>query len=120
MRLNLTVVRYLTAAAVAVVLMVLLAVVGIAVARGTDVNSSQLIGLLAFVGTLVGLLVSLINGGAAAAAAQTQGTVLTEVRDKVNGHLERHLGHTDDQVRAIVDEQLQQRLASPPLPPEEV
>jgi uncharacterized membrane protein YgaE (UPF0421/DUF939 family) len=113
-RINLTLVRYLTAAAIAIVLVVLLAVVGIAVARGTDINSSQLLGLLSFVGILVGLVVSLVNGSATAAATQDQAKVLTDVQEKVNGHLERHLGHTDQGVREIVDEMLQQRLGPPP------
>lgn len=114
MNLNLTLVRYLTATAVAIVLAALLAVIAISVARGTDINSSQLIGLLAFVATLVGLLVSLINGSVNAHATQEQGTVLTDVQRKVNGHLEAHLGHTDAEVRAIVAEQLERRLGPPP------
>jgi hypothetical protein len=113
-KINLTVVRYLTMMAIAIVLAVLLTVVGIAVARGTDINSSQVIGLLAFVGTLVGLLASLVNGSATAAATQDQAKVLTDVQQKVNGHLERHLGHSDEGVREIVEEVLQQRLGPPP------
>lgn len=117
LNLNLTVVRYLTAAAVAIVLVVLLAVIGIAIARGTDVNSSQLIGLLAFVGTLVGLMVSLVNGSATAAATAKQGEVIDDVKQLVNGHLRAHIGHTDEQLAAMIDEHLQRRLGPPPTAP---
>lgn len=114
MSINLTVVRYLTALAIAVVLVALLAVVGISVARGTDINSSQLIGLLAFVGTLVALLVSLINGAATMSRTVEQAEVLSDVQRKVNGHLEQHLGHTDGQIEQIVDIVLARRLGPPP------
>lgn len=112
--LNQTVLRYLTAFAVAVVLAVLLSVIGIALARGTDISSSQVLGLLAFVGTLVGILVSLLQGNANAAATHAQEQTLARVEDKVNGHLDRHLGHSDEQIQAMIEERIARRLGPPP------
>lgn len=41
-----------------------------------------------------------------------------ETKALVNGHLEQHIGHTDDQIRAMIAEQLQQlQAAASPLEP---
>jgi hypothetical protein len=109
---NVQIVRYVTAAAIAVALLALLAVIGIAIARGLDITSSQLIGLLAFVGTLVALLANLL--GTSQVASQ-----LGDVQEKVNGHLSRHVGHSDAEVAKLVDERLRQHGLTEYRPPKE-
>lgn len=107
--LNLTVIRYLALIAVGMITVALLAVVAILLLRGVPVTSSALTGLITYLATLVGLIVALAGTGAVANAAG-------DIQQKLNGHLEQHIGHTDAQVNALIDARLAQvRAAASPL-----
>jgi hypothetical protein len=110
---SLIAIRYVVAGAVALVAVVLLAVIGLAVARGANINSSQLLGLLAFVGTLIGLLANLLATGQVSGTLRIVGSQLQDVQDKVNGHLEKHVGHTDAQVKLLIDQRIEEHKADP-------
>jgi len=103
---NLQALRYLAAVAVGLVLLVLVLVIGLALYRGADLNSSQLISLLGVLGTLVGVLTALVGVGTL--AVQTQGVqkTMSSVEENVNGHLAAHIGHTDQQIADLVDQRL--------------
>ena len=98
---NLTALRYVTAAAIAVVLVVLLLVIGISLYRG--VSEAQVVPLLSVVGTLVALLVGLFG-------TQAMSGQVADVQQKVNGHLDAHQVQSD-QMQALVDQHLQQMQA---------
>lgn len=112
-----TTVRLLTAAAIAVVLAVLLAVVAISAAQGVSLQSPQLVGLLSSVGVLVALIASLVGTNVNAGSVAKLQSGAARIEDKVNGHLEKHLGHTDDQIQAMIDEGIARRLGPPPPAP---
>lgn len=105
---NLTVIRYVVAGAIALVLVALLLVIALAILRGADINSSQLISLFAFVGVLIGMLGGLVGTHHVAGA-------VADVRDKINGHLQQHIGHTDDQVQLLIDRRLRELGTGPSL-----
>ena len=84
-------VRLAVGGAVAIVTAVLLSVVAISVYKGVSLSSAQLVGLLATVGTLIGILVNLLGTGAVAAVTKDVHTLAAETNDKVNGHLEAHI-----------------------------
>lgn len=107
-------VRYLAAGAIALVVLALLAVIGLSIAHGIELTAPSVVGLLAFVGTLIGLIANLVG-------TQNIAVRLADVQDKVNGHLQAHIGHTDQQVQALVDDRLrglaqQQTTIAPPPP----
>lgn len=103
---NLAVIRFIVAGAIALVLVMLLTVIALAIARGTDISSSQLIGLLSFVGTLIALLATLLGVNHVTGAVEGVGGKLGEVRDLVNGHLRAHMGHSDLEIQALIDQRL--------------
>lgn len=108
---SLRILEYLTAIAIAIVLAVLLLVVGVSLYRG--VTGPEITGLLAAVGTLVGIIVALVG-------TRSNAGTLADVKDKVNGHLQAHIGHTDQQVNTLVDQRLAAHgLAPPPAPADE-
>jgi xanthosine utilization system XapX-like protein len=105
-----TTVRYIAGSAIALVVIVMLTVIGLSIVHGVRPDAPSVVGLLAFVGTLIGLLANLFSTQTVAVAVQTVGTQLTDVQEKVNGHLAAHIGHTDEQVRSLVDQRLDERL----------
>jgi uncharacterized membrane protein len=107
--LDLRVLRYLIALAVSLVLIVLLIVVALVVERGPSVNPSQLIALLGTVGTLVSILVAVLGVGTVAAKVESVNTSVGEFHEKMNGHLEQHKGHTDEEIAALIDQHLRGR-----------
>lgn len=99
MTVNLTLVRYIVAGAVLLVLAVIAAVIVVLATHGLPVTGPQIDNLLGVVGTLAALLASLLTTGAVAGAAQ-------KIQSDVNGHLQQHLGHTDAQVRQIAQDEV--------------
>lgn len=85
------IVRLAVGGAVAVVTTALLLVVALSISRGESLSSTQLVGLLATVGTLVGIIVNLLGTGAVASVARDTNALAAETRDKVNGHLDAHM-----------------------------
>lgn len=82
--LNLQVVRYLVAGAIALVIVALAGIVIVVILRGGPGTSAlSLVGLFGFIATLVGLLVNLLGTGAVAQGVQ-------QTRTLVNGHLAQH------------------------------
>lgn len=97
---NLTVARLIVAAAVAVVIIAIVALVIVLVLRGgPEGGSAGIAGLVSFIGILVGLLGNLL-------ATQRIASSTQDIQAKVNGHLAAHIAHTDDQVRAIVQDEI--------------
>lgn len=110
---NLSTVRYVAGAAIALVVAALLAVIGLSIVHGIQPTAPSIVGLLAFVGTLIGLLANLLGTQTVAVAVRTVEARVGDVQEKVNGHLAAHLGHSDEQVRDMVDQRLEERL--PPI-----
>jgi flagellar motor component MotA len=113
---NLTIVRYVTAAALGLVAAVLALVVVLAVLRGESLTSQQIVSLLGLVAVLVGIIANVLATRQVASAVQQVQAVAQDVQDKVNGHLEAHLGTTDARVAELVDKRLQEQGAVPPPP----
>jgi hypothetical protein len=103
---NLAVIRFVVAGAIALVLVMLLVVIGLAIYRGADITSSQLIGLFSFVGTLVALLATLLGVNHVTGAVENIGGTLTVVKELVNGHLKAHIGHSDEEITELIDARL--------------
>jgi hypothetical protein len=105
--------RYITAIAALLVVAVIFLVIGVAVYRGQDFASANIVGLLATVATLVGLVTALLRTGQVASMAG-------RIEEKVNGHLASHVGHTDDQVQELIRTEMRRAglVASPPAPDE--
>jgi len=78
-----TVLRYASAVAIALVVLVMLLVVLLSVYRGLALNSPQMVGLLATVATLASIIVNLLRTNQVA-------TKQNELVGKINGHLEHH------------------------------
>lgn len=106
MSINLQLVRYVVAGAVLFVLAVIVALVIVLVLRGLPATGPQIVSLLGVVGTLVALLSGLLGIGAVTVATQ-------QIQQDVNGHLQAHMGHTDAQVRQIVQAELNQAQVKP-------
>lgn len=123
---NLDVMRYVMALAILLVVVVIVGVIGLEVYRGGPEGTAQVAGLLGTLGLLGGILAGLfrteqIASGVKqmASSVESQGTVLADVQDKVNGHLDKHIGHTDPEVQALVDQRLRELgiVPQPPPPP---
>lgn len=113
---TLTLVRLGLAGGALLALTVLLAVLGISIYRGVSLNSSQLIGLLAAVGTLVALISNLIGTNVVATRVQATHAVAVDTQQKINGHMEEHIGHTDAQINTMVDRRLEEKGITPASP----
>lgn len=116
--LNLDLVRAILAVCIALALAVLGAVVLLTVARGVPLDSQRLIGLLLAVGTLVSVLGNLLGTRQVAGDVRSVKAVAEDTQAKVNGHVDAHLGHTDQEVRQIVHEQLGELGVAPPPGPQ--
>lgn len=105
-----TALRYASAIAVSFVVIVIAITIGISVYRGIGIGSPQLVPLLATVGTLTALVVSLLRTGqVAASSARTE--------QLVNGHLAQHVGHTDEKINQMIDQRVAELLSVPPAAP---
>jgi len=105
----------LSGIAVALVTLVLLLVVVVSVARGVNLQSSQVVGLLATVGTLAALLVSLLRTGQVASGVGQVKEQVAEVQATVTNHVETHQTLTDDELDARIEAALARRgLGGPP------
>lgn len=108
---TLQVARYVVAAGLALVTVALMGLIVVLILRGgMSTTAPSLAALLSFLGILLGLIANLLATGGVA-------HTLGDVQAKVNGHLQQHIGHTDDQVNALIDQRLgQQPPAEPPGP----
>jgi ABC-type multidrug transport system fused ATPase/permease subunit len=106
---SLQVVRYVAAIAIAVVLAVLLLVVVVAALHPERIGSQQLVSLLAAVGTLVGILAGLFGVTFTAGGVQENQAAMRDVQEKVNGHLSKHLGHSDQEIEQMIEARLNAR-----------
>ena len=99
------------------VAIVLVGLVAYAISRGADLNGPQIVGLLSSVTVLVGIIAALAQGLLTATSVSTVVRGQEEIKADVKNHIQQHLGHTDDEIQAMIDEGLRRRGFVPPPPP---
>lgn len=109
--------RAVVIVSLALVAIVLVGLVGYSVSRGADLNGPQIVGLLSSVTVLVGIIAALAQGLLTAASVQTVVKGQEQIQADVKNHIQQHLGHTDDEIQAMIDEGLRRRGLLPPPPP---
>lgn len=98
--------RVVALASIAAVLVAIVALIVVLLLRGLDTSAPAMAGLVSFIGLLVGMLGGLVAQRQVATFVGAVGAQVADVQDKVNGHMRAHVGHTEEQLRTIIREEL--------------